>query len=432
MLAGCGPAAEETGEGKDAGMDATPVQDPCTAKGLPPTTITGTVFAPNGTLPLYGISVYVPNGELQPLPEGVQCNRCDTPDAIVSTSTDEAGRFRLEYVPDGNDIPLVIASGKWRRKITIPSVPACQETQASSLETRLPKNRSQGDIPKIAITTGMADALECLVRKLGIDDSEFYTAGGAGRIHLYNGNGVNKFKTGCCGGAGAFASATSLWNSVDNLKKYDLVILSCEGGQDGSLDYPNPKSKMALDALKSYADQGGRVFASHWHNIWIAGANGDPTRPAVWPGIAQWDLEARPNLDPVTVTVDEVSNPKGTKFATWMRGVGAMKVEATNLGDTVLSLDMTKGERWLYGPGATKPPVNFQFTTPNDAAPAERCGKVAFSDMHVSADSTSSPTGTFPTDRFNITGCSDKPLTPQEKALAFMFFDLAACVEVVQ
>jgi hypothetical protein len=131
-------------------------------------------------------------------------------------------------------------------------------------------------------------------------------------------------------------------------------------------------------------------------------------------------MDATPNASPVPVMIDEASNPKGTEFASWMRGVMVTEVKAPNLGDTVVSLDMTKGERWLYGPSATKPPVNFQFTTPNENVPEQRCGKVAFSDMHVSADSSSF--GAFPN------GCAGSALTAQEKALAFMFFDLASCL----
>src|SRR5262245_25071129 len=42
------------------------------------TTVSGTVFAPNGTLPLYNVLVYVPNGELEPLSVGARCERCGT------------------------------------------------------------------------------------------------------------------------------------------------------------------------------------------------------------------------------------------------------------------------------------------------------------------------------------------------------------------
>jgi hypothetical protein len=67
---------------------------------------------------------------------------------------------------------------------------------------------------------------------------------------------------------------------------------------------------------------------------------------------------------------------------------------------------------------------NFQFTTPVEGPLDARCGKVVFSDMHVSG---SSGDGDYP----DSCGTS-KELTPQEKALAFMFFDIASCVGGLQ
>src|SRR5262245_37835820 len=48
----------------------------CAPKGLPPTTIAGTVYAPNGTLPLYGVSVYIPATDPGALGSGASCARC--------------------------------------------------------------------------------------------------------------------------------------------------------------------------------------------------------------------------------------------------------------------------------------------------------------------------------------------------------------------
>src|ERR1700689_2449496 len=67
----------------------------CEAINQPPTTITGTVYAPNGTLPLYGINVYVPNSDPGPLPTGLSCSQCSDPvpgDPIgTPQQTNEAG-----------------------------------------------------------------------------------------------------------------------------------------------------------------------------------------------------------------------------------------------------------------------------------------------------------------------------------------------------
>jgi len=420
----CTPDGRCAGNDECIGLECKIVK--CQDQGKPSTTISGTVFAPNGTLPLFGINVYVPNTPVAAPPDGAICDRCGEtlPGYPISkVQTDEAGHFTLTDVPSGANIPLIISSGKWRRTITIPMVAECADTPLGAADTHLPKNKSEGYMPKIAITTGGADALECLPRKLGIDDAEIGNAGGAQQIHLYSGNGRSAFQGGFPGGTGNMASATPFWNDVNNLKPYDIVFLSCEGQQT-----PSTKPQTALNAMKAYADLGGRVFASHWHNIWIGGDFNDENggtgqTPQVWNTIAEWD--ANQNLNNATDTIDEMNNPKGMSFATWMLNVMGSTVRdqipVVQPRLTASSVDTTKAERWVYlDQGGTKFPQIFQFTTPNEAPAGDRCGKVVFSDMHVSADSVSD--NPFPG------GCQTSALTPQEKALAFMFFDIASCV----
>ncbi len=397
----------------------------CESMGMPATTISGKVFAPNGTLPLYGVQVYVPLHAVAALPDGAVCSKCaDTPsgDPLASDVTKEDGSFSVADVPSGDNIPVVILSGKWRRIITIPHVDQCTDTPITAADTTLPKsmtdmtpNTTSVNMPKIAITTGNADSLECLIRKMGVADSEITIGGGSGRVQLYQGNGVSKMNNG-----DNIPSATMWWQNVDNLKQFDAVILSCEGQQN-----PGTKPQAALDAMKAYADFGGRVFASHWHNIWLEGSTegGGNQAPAVWPSLLDWDNGGNYNGDDM---IDEVNNPKGAAFATWMVNVGGSTTRdlispLTNGRSTLRSVpDYTKVERWVYTATGDRP-QNIQFTTPAEVDPGNRCGKVVFSDMHVSGSPNANQS--YPTSCGTTTA-----LTPQEKALAFMLFDLSSCV----
>src|SRR6185437_7288241 len=58
---------------------------------------------------------------------------------------------------------------------------------ADPTKTVMPSDHTHGDIPKIAIATGSVDQVECILRKMGIKDSEFTDPSGSGRINLYGG-----------------------------------------------------------------------------------------------------------------------------------------------------------------------------------------------------------------------------------------------------
>jgi hypothetical protein len=312
------------------------------------------------------------------------------------------------------------------------NVAACQDTALAAVSTTLPRNKAQGDMPQIAITTGDADALDCLVRKLGIDDHEITTDAQGGKVHLYNGNGAKQFAVGFGGGTGMFNNATTLWGDLDKLSGYDIAMFSCEGGQ-----FPLTKPQPALQAVHDYAGRGGRVFLSHWHNIWVGGDQTDLTHGIPeWQSIATFDFAA-PQKEVTQHTFVDENAPKGGAFATWLDNVGATsprdQLEVSDPRYTLQTIvDPPRAERWVYVDPLRSKPLgktgiqDMLFTTPQDQPAEARCGKVVFSDMHVSAGSSSKSGTAYPG------GCSSLPLTPQEKALAFIFFDISSCVGVLQ
>jgi hypothetical protein len=394
-------------------------QPPCS--GGAATTLSGRIYDPAGKVPLYNVDVYVPNKPLAPYTDGPGCDTClnrISGAPIVKAITDAAGNFKLgdatADVPAGANIPLVIQVGKWRREVTIPNVSACADTALTDVNlTRLPRNQSEGHLPKIALTTGGADALECLLRKIGISDSEFTPEAGSGRVNFFNGVGGTKSFDAALGG-GTFTQVNPWWDSVGNLNKYDMILHSCEGTEN-----PSNKSTAARQALQDYANRGGRVFASHWHNYWFEHGPGN------WPGVADFDHQDDLPI-PFTATIDQTF-PKGMALAQWLVNVGG----STTLGQLVIRgaqhtvNRVGTGQRWIYSDS----PQSVQYLdaqTPIGSNAA--CGRVVLSDIHVSTGGASANEDDSDPNKPYPTGCVTTELSPQEKTLEFMLFDLASCV----
>jgi hypothetical protein len=396
------------------------------------TTLAGTVYDPSGSLPLYNVTVYVPNAEVGPIADELICDQCDAElsgSPLVTALTDTQGRFVLDDVPVGNDIPLVIQVGKWRRMVSVPSVEACVENTLTDVDmTRLPRSRAEGNLPRIALSTGRADPLFCLLRRIGIDNSEFGIEGSDARVHFYRGqpNASGAMPTvrfddgfGKSPGANFTIARDTLW--VDGWQSYDIVLLSCEGSESAS-----DKHGLRVN-LRDYLNAGGRVFATHYHYSWVRPSGSLPAgEPPDLASIATFT--GTQSAFNGLVEIDETF-PKGAALAEWLSYFGDPaqakgQFHVNNARRHTTSLDENLARRWVYrGPDSTldvERNIYFSFNAPIAVAEEDQCGRMVVSDIHVSGGTT---TGPFPS------ACSTDPLSEQEKVLIFMLFDLSACIQ---
>jgi hypothetical protein len=347
-------------------------------------------------------------------------------------------------MPVGDNVPLIVQLGKWRRVVTLKErIEPCTDTRLDPDETRLPRNTAEGDLPKIAVTTGSSDALECLLKKIGVDVAEFTPDSGTGRVNLFSGYGAAKTMV-SKGASVPLRPAEDLWASSEHMLDYDMMLMGCEGegslwkpSEEVTVDDPFIERPVAMQLeVRKYADRGGRIFGSHWHHRWI---NSDDTTPddpypPAGPAIASFAKSAG-GVPDLTVSVDS-SFPKGLAFRDWLMNVKAStkpgELPLRGVEHSVDSVDPTVGRRWIYGTdpdgkvGATRVPgmvQYFSFTTP---VGQPECGRMVFSDVHVSFGGGDYHDTPFP-ERCDVS--PDSELSPQEKALEFMIFDLSSCIQ---
>jgi hypothetical protein len=402
------------------------------------TSLSGIVYDPAGQNPIYGAVVFVPNdpnGNLPAIKPGTNsCGTCDASvgNAVAVTTTDPGGHFKLTGVPATSHVPLVVQVGKWRRRnVFISSVTACQDTPVPPDMSRLPRNQKEGDMPQMALLTGGCDDLGCFLKNVGIDASEFSSPRGGGRLDIYRGGDDSNLggppapnlvggRTG--GAAGNCASSSCpLWSSTSNLEYYDIVLLACECTE-------NQANKPDKTPLHDWVDKGGKVFTTHYQYTWFKNGPADFQKVANWTTGAD-SPDAAPDPGPFRV---DTSFPKGKALLDLLanRALNANGTVPLNPPDVKTSVTTVNPPtvRWIYDVSETPNNVKYMsIDAPIGGIPGQMtsaggpqyCGKAVFTDIHTSG----SPQGDIPST------CASAPMTPQQKALEFLFFDLSACVQ---
>jgi hypothetical protein len=459
----CGPAGDGCGNALDCGSCTAP--NICGGGGQPgvcgrvctglctqqsscsggtPTTITGRVVS--GTTgsgfgqpdPVPNVLVYVPNGPLLPISAGASCGGCQadvsgTP--LVSTTTAFDGTFVLPNVPVGQGIPVVIQLGRWRRGVTFDILNSCTSTNVGDIHMPRTQGGDAGDIPGssniplTAISTGALDPIECVLLKMGVAQSEFSTNATNSRIHLYQGNGA--------GAGGVTPNEAALMDTGGSFMNYDQILLPC-WGVDPVANSCARKSATELADLVTYANAGGRFFATHFSYAWLY--QNPPFNQTANFNVDQADI------DSMTANVSMAVPPRSPGvFSQWLATVGALSNTSPpqlTINQARHDVDSVAGNSvdWVDGPDPCSASgqvlLHYTFDTPVGAP--STCGHAIFSDFHVNTTSSGggtscgsvgsigcpsgAPGATFPAE------CgAPSPLTSQERVLEFMIWDLESC-----
>jgi hypothetical protein len=389
------------------------------------TTLTGYVFDPGNHLPVYNALVYVPVGAVATPQTGVvptQCG-CTAPAAYASAYTGIDGKFTLTNPPVGATVTVVVELGKWQRVFT--KAVACGANNlgggaaSAAANLTLPSTHLQGNIPLFAIDTGAVDTMECVLLKMGIAQSEFVNpaiAAGkptaASRVHLYKGSIYN-------GGAvinGTTPTEAALMETATVMDSYDVILFPCQGNAgtyNAANGFPNARAN-----LLNYAAVGGRAFTTHYHYDLLNG-NGSFSGTANWIG----DTNNDNGPDPGFINT---GFGRGLILANWLNqpivyGGTYGQIPVSYVRQDFSSVN-APAQPWMSTKVGNVGPfqVHFTFDTPFNQSPT--CGRVVYSDFHVE-NSGGANGAAFPTE------CSaGAALTPQEKLLEFMLFDLTSCV----
>ena len=389
----------------------------------PPTnaTLSGTVYAPNGEIPISNALVYVTAAPPAGIPQGVYCDECQAVSCDdFFTFTDVDGSFELP-VQSGMGDYLVVKKGQFMRvtQIDIPAGPS----NLPVAQTTLPgdNNPAQGEyIPLIAVGYGSYDRIEDALAKFGLGQTSI------SNMEETLVAGTEPFDIWDNGGGPAFDGYTSqgtfnqLIHDPDALDDYHIIFVPCSTD-----DYVSNLDAAAIQNIQDWVAAGGRWYVADWSNEWMEHVfpdyqtlDGEPN--AADGGVYDSDatvldadllawLMALPNpLKDINPLNDE-SHPTLFDLPAYVTTVDNWsvieQVHPVLVDDGMGGMVDVGHKVWLEGPGSGFP------DHPLTVSGVYGCGRIQFTSYHAA-------------EFFDYVG-----LSPQELVLLYTILEIGVCQE---
>jgi hypothetical protein len=411
---GGGGGGGEPGGGNYDGQSG-PAKPTCSGQEV---TITGTVYAPNGKDPVPGASVIIPSKVPELFSPTVKCEACATFGGTTNWWTATAkydGTFTLNGVCPGQRV-IVIQNGRFRRILQL-NIQATGTLKLTASQTRLPTKNAEfhsGDsIPKIAVATGDYDKMECELRKLGLQN---------GVYDLYEDATYLKAKA-------AYPAFSTLVSDLTKMKAYNVIFINCTNNTYES----QLKTSAVRKNLSDYVQAGGRLYVTDWSYDWIEQVEDFSPfidfQPSASGSTPEATNAAALGKDGLVVS----GNIKDSTMASWL---GLFSGAISNgkstiqhfLAEWVMMYSVSKDVKtWVTGSvqsetgsiNATLPlTITFNF---------KNCGKILYTSYHTEGrddelQNYPSPPQAFP-------GYCTTSMSPQDRILEYLIFDIANCVK---
>lgn len=238
--------------------------------------ITGTVFAPNGTDPVAGATISVPSASASVSKSigvskavtatcGSNTVTCSDPKSTASVKTCSCGdgTFSLDVsglssTDKSSATTLKIEKGDTSVSVTL----ACTSSTCTIAATDSKLPSSGTGALKIAVVTGAYDDIQDVLAKLGygeLDSTDNRLKLGTETFTIYRGGGSIDSELVSLDSAGTkYKEASALFGSADTMKTFDIIFINCgasesvtAGSESVALDTSKHLSHEAYHASKS-------------------------------------------------------------------------------------------------------------------------------------------------------------------------------------